>query len=491
MKPKSPIERAGQLFLEPPATVVRADERRNARLFSTLILLITLLTLATAVGGLAVERRLSLHIGVELVATLVLGSSYVLSRTRHYRLGPLVGMVCLAGFPISGFLTRDAPDPNTVFAIFPWLVVPCTGVGLFYSVRAGFLLLAAELVAIATIAFTSPMVRPGDMVIVLAIVGALSTANLLVQIHQRHLEADRGAELASANARLTEVQAGNALLLSQAQRTTRELSGAAAEILVSTEQQSKGAAEQSASADQAASAAQDLDRLAQEAAATSRAVAEALTRAEVLAQGGRRDVSESAKAIARLRDDVRGISVHMRELAERTRRVGQIINAVEDFAAQSKILALNAAIEAAGAGEAGVGFAVVAREIRTLAERSRQDTAQVRAILQEVLKGARAAAEATELAVTAADDRIRMVEEVRHTIEQVAETVRGSSQQALSSAERGAVQAQSISAIAGAVRQMSEMTAAGLGATRQVESSARLMSELSAELQKVVERYQA
>ena len=83
-------------------------------------------------------------------------------------------------------------------------------------------------------------------------------------------------------------------------------------------------------------------------------------------------------------------------LSEQGHTIGQIIATVEDLAAQSNLLAVNAAIEAAKAGEHGKGFGVVAQEVKSLAEQSRQATDRVRSILGEIQKATTAAVMATE-----------------------------------------------------------------------------------------------
>src|SRR5258707_7263519 len=97
-----------------------------------------------------------------------------------------------------------------------------------------------------------------------------------------------------------------------------------------------------------------------------------------------------------IRKQMEAIAQSIVRLSEQGQTIGLIIATVEDLAAQSNLLAVNAAIEAAKAGEHGKGFGVVAQEVKSLAEQSRQATNQVRTILSDVQKATATAVLATE-----------------------------------------------------------------------------------------------
>ena len=97
----------------------------------------------------------------------------------------------------------------------------------------------------------------------------------------------------------------------------------------------------------------------------------------------------------RIREQMEAIAESMVRLSEQGQAIGQIIATVEDLAAQSNLLAVNASIEAAKAGEHGKGFGVVAQEVKSLAEQSKQATNQVRTILSDIQKATTAAVMAT------------------------------------------------------------------------------------------------
>jgi methyl-accepting chemotaxis protein len=128
-----------------------------------------------------------------------------------------------------------------------------------------------------------------------------------------------------------------------------------------------------------------------------------IARAEAAGEKGALALEESLKSLGDILASVRATSSSIGDLGERTRQIGGITNTVKDLADQSNMLALNAAIEAVRSGEHGKGFALVAREIRRLADQSIQSTERVREILNSV-------GGAVSSAVAGSEDGARRVE---------------------------------------------------------------------------------
>src|SRR5215208_6264224 len=135
-----------------------------------------------------------------------------------------------------------------------------------------------------------------------------------------------------------------------------------------------------------------------------------------------------------MQEQVEAISQRSLTLGERSQKIGEVLGLIEQIAEQTDLLALNAAIEAARAGDAGGGFAVVAGEVRKLAERSMRSTDSIREIITAVQdetnatimateKGAKQAEEVSELMRSTADvldDSIRATEQQQDAASQVA-----------------------------------------------------------------------
>jgi methyl-accepting chemotaxis protein len=129
----------------------------------------------------------------------------------------------------------------------------------------------------------------------------------------------------------------------------------------------------------------------------AKAGAEAWKSTSSSAADGARMTHETAEGMRRIKKAMDVVSSRVTDLGERSGEIGRIVATIDDIAAQTNLLALNAAIEAARAGEQGRGFAVVADEVRKLAERSSVATREIASIVGGIQTGVREAVSAMQL----------------------------------------------------------------------------------------------
>ncbi|HPN53575.1 MAG TPA: methyl-accepting chemotaxis protein [Anaerolineaceae bacterium] len=201
--------------------------------------------------------------------------------------------------------------------------------------------------------------------------------------------------------------------IAQTRDVVRKLAQAVDGIRNGAQEQSKGLGQAMAAGENLSAALNDVTEAANQVAGDSaRAAKEAASGVEI--------VSRSSKGMDRVRKTNEQLALRISELGTRTGQIGAIIETIDDIAAQTNLLALNAAIEAARAGEHGRGFAVVADEVRKLAEKSALATKEIADMIKAIQTGADEAVKAMEQAVTEVTAAAELTGQARESFDSIA-----------------------------------------------------------------------
>ncbi|MBI9111773.1 methyl-accepting chemotaxis protein [Maridesulfovibrio ferrireducens] len=194
----------------------------------------------------------------------------------------------------------------------------------------------------------------------------------------------------------------------KAEEVVRELGASAALLEGLVDEAHKGALVQTERSTETATAMEEMNATVLEVARHAQEAANDADNARTSAENGAGIVTEVVESIDEVAVQAASLKSSMEELDNRSDTIGKVLSVIEDIADQTNLLALNAAIEAARAGEAGRGFAVVADEVRKLAEKTVQATAEVHAAILGIQNGAKENVRATDKAVESVEKSTKL-----------------------------------------------------------------------------------
>ncbi|WP_157670795.1 extracellular solute-binding protein [Chitinibacter sp. GC72] len=218
-------------------------------------------------------------------------------------------------------------------------------------------------------------------------------------------------------------------------------------------------------------------------------VDDAVASTQQLSVDGAQTVHSVSDEVGKMQDSIKSLSFAMADLGQRSKEIGGIVSVIKDIAEQTNLLALNAAIEAARAGEQGRGFAVVADEVRKLAERSAKATVEITDRINSVgkdtdiaLKNMNEAASGVTSSVERAQEASQMMHEIGQRMENVVQVVRGIADATREQTAASTTMAQSS-------EQINSMTQSSDSALQQTKKALETLDNRARELMNAVGKF--
>jgi methyl-accepting chemotaxis protein len=268
-----------------------------------------------------------------------------------------------------------------------------------------------------------------------------------------------------------------------------QIASAAEQLSAITEQTSVGVSRQKVETDQVATAMHEMTATVQEVARNAEEASEASLAADQQAREGDKVVGEAIAQIERLSREVSNSTEAMGHLQRESDKIGSVLDVIKSVAQQTNLLALNAAIEAARAGEAGRGFAVVADEVRSLAQRTQKSTEEIEELIAGLQTGTEKVASSLGSSRGLTDSSVELTRRAGDSLGNITRTVsaiQAMNQQIAAAAEQQSAVAEEINRSVLNVRDVSEQASA---ASEETAASSAELARLGIHLQTLVGRF--
>jgi len=326
------------------------------------------------------------------------------------------------------------------------------------------------------------VVNPMNNVNVIA--KGIAGGDLLHEIKVRHQD-EIGRMLLSMKL----MQARLRTILGRVAEDTKTLVSASQEVANSSQNTLSTMEEQQAETSSVAAAMHQMSATIQEVAKHAHDTAEAATDAAGQAEEGRTAVLTTKSSIDSLMNDIGSSANAVTDLQEEAKAINDIIATINGIAEQTNLLALNAAIEAARAGEQGRGFAVVADEVRTLAQRTQASTGEIGEVIERVNEGIQRAANAMESSqgqATRVVDDAANAEEALVQIAEGVKTITDMSQQIAVSTNQQSAVAEEMNQ---KLTRISNLSMEATEQSNEVDSSSRSLLRMSDHLKELIAQF--
>lgn len=400
----------------------------------------------------------------EAIASIQTGGT--LSKNRDLVDGTITGMVKEGAIQADSINTQgDATFANAV----NMLVLSCI-ISLIISI-------------ILIIVLTNSVARPLEQLA--RVVERVAKGDLKTEISGEDRADEVGKLISSTRGMLENMR----VLNKEIQEGIAVLASSVSELMTTMAQTASGAQETATSIAETTTTVEEIKQAADITNQKAKLMAESAASAATMVETGRESVDKTITGMNRIQQQMDSIGETIGQLNEQSQAISEIIGVVNDVSDQVNILSVNAAIEAAKAGDQGAGFAVVAQEIRVLADESKRATAQVQKILKDTQKAVSTAVMSVEQGTRVVETGVKQSTETGHSIKALedvnAETAQSATQIQVSSKE----QLVGMEQVAVAMENIKTASLQNLQATKEAERVARNLQDLGLKLKQMVDHY--
>jgi methyl-accepting chemotaxis protein len=319
---------------------------------------------------------------------------------------------------------------------------------------------------------------------------ALLTANRIAEGDlSQDITTSRRDELGQLQRSIGQMTLNLRALIGGINDSARQIASAAEQLSAVTEQTRAGINGQKLETEQVATAMNEMLATSQEVARHAEQASIAAAEADQQAGVGDQVVAEAITHIEHLAEQMNRSSLAMQGLQKESQKIGSVLEVIKSVSEQTNLLALNAAIEAARAGEAGRGFAVVADEVRTLAQRTQQSAEEIEALIEGLQRGTQHTADILDNSLSLTDNSVELTRRAGAALTNITRTVsviQEMNPQIAAAAEEQSAVAEEINRSVLKVKDASEQTSA---ASEQTAAASIELARLGTDLAHSVGRF--
>ncbi len=278
-------------------------------------------------------------------------------------------------------------------------------------------------------------------------------------------------------------------LISEVASTSEQVSSASGQLTLTSEQIATGAEEVAAQAATVATAGEEMSATSGDIAQNCQMAAEGSSQASQAASSGAEVVNNTVNVMGRIASRVQETAKTVESLGARSDQIGEIVATIQDIADQTNLLALNAAIEAARAGEQGRGFAVVADEVRALAERTTKATREISEMIKAIQNETKGAVSAMEAGVQEVEQGTTEAERSGRALQEILEQINAVNMQINQVATAAEEQTATTSEISNNIHQITQVVQDTAKGAQESATEAAELARLSENLKHLVGQF--